>query len=49
LVAWGNTRKEIAAMCKRSPATVSCHIRTCYDKLAVGNVAGLIEALHLAE
>lgn len=49
LVARGNTHKEIAAMFKRSPATVSSQIRTCYDKLAVGNVAGLIEALRLAE
>lgn len=49
LAARGNTHKEIAAMLKRSPATVRTQIRAVYDKLCVSNVAGLIEALRLAE
>ena len=45
----GNTHKEIAIILQRSPATVRNQIRSVYDKLAIGNVAGLIEALRLVE
>lgn len=45
LVAKGLTYKQIAALHKRSPATVRNQIRSVYDKLNVSNVAALIEAL----
>jgi DNA-binding CsgD family transcriptional regulator len=49
LMAKGNTHKQIAQLLQRSPATVRNQIRSVYDKLAVGNVAMLIEALRQAE
>jgi DNA-binding CsgD family transcriptional regulator len=49
LMARGDTHKQIAQMLSRSPATVRNQIRTIYEKLEVGNVAGLIEELRLAE
>jgi DNA-binding CsgD family transcriptional regulator len=48
-MARGDTHKQIAQMLSRSPATVRNQIRTIYEKLEVGNVAGLIEELRLAE
>lgn len=45
LLARGNTHKEIAAMLHRAPATVRNHIQSIYEKLEVGNVAGLIQEL----
>lgn len=49
LVVLGLTHKQIAARLQRSPATVRNQIRSIYDKLAVANVAGLIEALRQAD
>ncbi len=48
LLAKGDTHKEVAAHLNRSPATVRNHIQSIYDKLEVGNVAGLIHELQLA-
>jgi DNA-binding CsgD family transcriptional regulator len=48
LLARGDTHKDIAAILSRSPATVRNHIQSIYDKLEVGNVAGLIHELRLA-
>ncbi|MBT2336116.1 helix-turn-helix transcriptional regulator [Variovorax paradoxus] len=48
LLARGDTHKDIAAILSRSPATVRNHIQSIYDKLQVGNVAGLIHELQLA-
>lgn len=48
LLARGDTHKDIAAILNRSPATVRNHIQAIYDKLEVGNVAGLIHELRLA-
>ncbi|MDQ0588119.1 helix-turn-helix domain-containing protein [Variovorax paradoxus] len=48
LLARGDTHKDIAAILNRSPATVRNHIQSIYDKLQVGNVAGLIQELRLA-
>ena len=48
LLARGDTHKDIAAILSRSPATVRNHTQAIYDKLQVGNVAGLIKALRLA-
>ncbi|MNT79962.1 Transcriptional regulatory protein UhpA [compost metagenome] len=48
LLARGDTHKEVAAILNRSPATVRNHIQSIYDKLQVGNVAGLIHELRLA-
>jgi DNA-binding CsgD family transcriptional regulator len=48
LLARGDTHKDIAAILSRSPATVRNHIQSIYDKLEVGNVAGLIHELQLA-
>ena len=49
LLAKGDTHKEVAALLNRSPATVRNHIQSTYDKLEVGNVAGLIKELRLAD
>lgn len=49
LLAKGDTHKEVAALLNRSPATVRNHIQSIYDKLEVGNVAGLIQELRLAD
>ncbi|MGJ7497580.1 helix-turn-helix transcriptional regulator [Variovorax sp. RT4R15] len=49
LVSKGDTYKEIARILDRSPATVRNHIRAIYEKLAVSNIAGLIEELRLAD
>ncbi|RYH52585.1 MAG: response regulator transcription factor [Alcaligenaceae bacterium] len=46
LLAKGLTYKQIAALHKRSPATVRNQIRSVYDKLHVSNVAALVEALN---
>ena len=48
LLARGDTHKDIAALLNRSPATVRNHIQSIYDKLQVGNVAGLIHELRMA-
>lgn len=48
LLARGDTHKDIAAILNRSPATVRNHTQSIYDKLQVGNVAGLIHELRLA-
>ena len=47
-LAKGSTHKQIAQTLDRSPATVRNQIQAIYEKLAVANVAGLIEALRLA-
>lgn len=49
LAVLGLTHKQIAARLQRSPATVRNQIRSIYDKLAVTNVAELIEALRQAD
>lgn len=49
LIAKGDTHKEIAQTLTRSPATVRNQIQVIYEKLGVGNIAGLIEALRLAD
>lgn len=49
LIAKGDTHKEIAQTLTRSPATVRNQIQAIYEKLEVGNIAGLIEALRLAD
>ena len=49
LMVKGNTHKQIADMLQRSPATVRTQIRSVYDKLGIGNVAGMIEALRQVE
>jgi len=49
LMVKGNTHKQIADMLQRSPATVRTQIRAVYEKLDIGNVAGLAEALRLVE
>jgi DNA-binding CsgD family transcriptional regulator len=49
LVAKGDTYKEIAQILERSPATVRNHIQAIYEKLAVSNIARLIEELRLAD
>ena len=49
MVSRGDTHKEIARILERSPATVRNHMQSIYDKLAVGNAAGLIDALRLAD
>lgn len=48
LVARGCTHKEAAQRLHRAPATVRNHLQSIYSKLAVSNVAGLIDALRLA-
>lgn len=49
LAAQGDTHKRIAQLLGRSPATIRNQIRSIYEKLEVGNVAGLIKELSLAE
>lgn len=49
LIAKGETHKEIAQTLNRSPATVRNHIQAIYEKLEVGNIAGLIAELRLAD
>lgn len=49
LIAKGDTHKEIAQTLGRSPATVRNQIQAIYEKLEVGNIAGLIEELRLAD
>jgi DNA-binding CsgD family transcriptional regulator len=49
LIARGATHKEVARGLARAPATIRNHIQTIYAKLEVANVAGLIEALQLAD
>ena len=49
LIAKGDTHKEIAQTLTRSPATVRNQIQAIYEKLEVGNIAGLIGALRLAD
>lgn len=49
LMVKGNTHKQIATLLQRSPATVRTQIRNVYDKLGIGNVAGMIEALRQME
>lgn len=49
LIAKGDTHKEIAQTLTRSPATVRNQIQVIYEKLGVGNIAGLIEELRLAD
>ncbi|MGO4390352.1 LuxR C-terminal-related transcriptional regulator [Variovorax sp. M-6] len=49
LIAKGDTHKEIAQTLTRSPATVRNQIQAIYEKLEVGNIAGLIEELRLAD
>jgi DNA-binding CsgD family transcriptional regulator len=49
LVAKGATYKEIAHMLGRAPATVRNHIQAIYEKLAVNNIAGLIDQMRLVE
>lgn len=48
LLSRGDTHKDIATLLSRSPATVRNHIQSIYDKLEVGNVAGLIHELQFA-
>lgn len=49
LTAKGNTHKQVAALLQRSPATVRNQLQSAYDKLGVGHVAQLVEALRAAE
>lgn len=49
LIAKGQSHKEIAQTLGRSPATVRNQIQVIYDKLQVGSIAALIEALRRAE
>jgi DNA-binding CsgD family transcriptional regulator len=49
LVAQGDTHKQIAQVLERSPSTIRNQIQSIYEKLEVGNVAGLIKELALAE
>ncbi len=49
MIAQGATHKEIAQQLGRAPATVRNHIQAIYAKLEVGNIAGLIAELRLAE
>lgn len=49
LMVKGNTHKQIAYMLQRSPATIRTQIRAVYDKLGIGNAAGMIEALRQVE
>jgi DNA-binding CsgD family transcriptional regulator len=49
LMVKGNTHKQIADMLQRSPATIRTQIRAVYDKLGIGNVASMIEALRQVE
>ena len=49
LLSKGGTHKEIAQILNRSPATVRNQTRSIYEKLAVSNVAGLIEELRQAD
>ncbi len=49
LIAKGNSHKEIARALNRSPATVRNQIQVIYEKLQVGSIAALIEALRRAE
>ena len=47
LVSKGSTHKEVAQILGRSPATIRNQIQSIYDKLGVGNIAGLIGELSL--
>jgi len=49
LIARGATHKEAARRLVRAPATIRNQIQAIYAKLEVANVAGLIEALQLAD
>ncbi|SFB72662.1 regulatory protein, luxR family [Polaromonas sp. OV174] len=49
LIAKGESHKEIAQALNRSPATVRNQIQVIYEKLQIGNIAMLIEALRRAE
>lgn len=49
LISKGDTHKDIAKSLSRSPATVRNQIKSIYDKLGVGNIAGLIQELKLAD
>ncbi|UUZ76278.1 LuxR C-terminal-related transcriptional regulator [Polaromonas sp. P1(28)-13] len=49
LIAKGESHKEIARALNRSPATVRNQIQVIYEKLQVGSIAMLIEALRRAE
>lgn len=48
-IAQGESHKEIAQALNRSPATVRNQIQAIYEKLQVGSIARLIEALRWAE
>jgi DNA-binding CsgD family transcriptional regulator len=48
-IAHGESHKEIAQALNRSPATVRNQIQTIYEKLQVGSIAMLIDALRRAE
>jgi DNA-binding CsgD family transcriptional regulator len=49
LIAQGGTHKEVARRLSRAPATIRNQLQSIYAKLEVANVAGLIEALKLAD
>jgi len=49
LMAQGLTHKQAAQRLGLSPATVRNQIQAVYDRLGVGNVAGLVEALRQAD
>ena len=49
LIAKGHSHKEIAQALNRSPATVRNQIQSIYEKLQVGNIAMLVEALRRVE
>lgn len=49
LIAKGESHKEIAQALNRSPSTVRNQIQSIYEKLQVGSIAMLIEALRRAE
>ena len=47
LIATGASHKKVAHQLERSPATVRNHIQAIYSKLAVNNIAGLINEMRL--
>jgi DNA-binding NarL/FixJ family response regulator len=48
LVAQGQSHKAVAQRLGLAPATVRNHLQAIYDKLEVGKVAGLVDALRQA-
>lgn len=49
LVTKGHTHKEVARILQCAHATVRNHVQAVYGKLEIGNIAGLVRALQLAD